>query len=319
MAKTYSINPSAAVAALALLMAAGAHFSQPVHAQTSSAAGNVAAESVWVEIRGEDDKDIPALEEGWLLELPVRDGAWVNKGDLIAHIDDSEAQAALEIAEISYEGALKRAQDDIELRYAEKQAAVTETDWRQDLLANEQKQDAVPEITIRRKKLDFERSLLQIEKAKHDGVLAVYDAKTKLAEAKAAQMAIDRRMIRAPFDGFVETVHRHEYEWVKPGDPIVQLIRIEKLHVRGNVDSSNYDPHEISGRPVTVKVVLARGREETFSGRVVYCSQTVEKASGNYLVRAEIENRRDGDNWIVRPGLPAEMTIHTGASAVAAR
>ena len=150
-----------------------------------AAAGQVAGESgdlspglgvieadALIKVRGEDDQDIPAREEGVLVELTVRDGAVVSKGDLIARIDDSIAQAQLEIADYALQGAAKRAEDDIELRYAKKQAAVSRTDLEQDLLANERVPNAVPEISIRRRKLDYERSILQIEKAVHDAALA---------------------------------------------------------------------------------------------------------------------------------------------------
>lgn len=274
----------------------------------------ITSDDATIRVRGEDDKDLPAAEQGVLIEMTVREGAAVEAGEVIARIDDSQAQAALEVAAIGLDSARKRAEDDIEYRYAKKQAAVTKTDWQQDLLANEQMKNAVPEITIRRKKLDYERSLLQIEKAQHDAVLAIYDAKSKLAEKKAAQLNIERRVIKAPYDGVVETVYQHEHEWLNPGDPVVRLIRLDKLHVDCFVDSGQYDPVELAGKPVTVTVEMARGRTEELTGRVVFISQTTQ-SSGEYQVRAEIENRREGDYWVVRPGLPATISIDVGGEA----
>ena len=277
-----------------------------------------AVKGVLIKMRSEDDKDLPALEEGVLVELNVRDGAYVKKGDLIARIDDSQAQAAREVTELQYQSAKKTAEDDIELRYAKKQAELTRTTYDQSVQANQQTPGAVARMQLEREFLDYERSVLQIEKAQHDGVLALYGAKTKLAELKAAQMAIDRRLIYAPFDGMVHTVSRHEYEWVRAGDPVVRFIRLDRLHVEGFISSSEYDPSDIADRPVTVTVDMARGRQERLEGRVVYYSPTAQ-TNGDYLVRAEVENRRVGDHRLVRPGLRASITIHVREQEVTAR
>jgi hypothetical protein len=90
---------------------------------------------------------------------------------------------------------------------------------------------------------------------------------------------------------------------------------------------------------VTVRVHLARGRQAAVTGHIVYVSQNyLESADvgadtgagaanygAEYLVRAEVQNRRDGDFWLVRPGMPANLTIHVSqppvetASAVSQR
>ena len=35
-----------------------------------------------------------------------------------------------------------------------------------------------------------------------------------------------------------------------------------------------------------------------------------------YKVRAEVQNRREGNFWLVRPGMPANLTIHVSQPAV---
>jgi hypothetical protein len=70
---------------------------------------------------------------------------------------------------------------------------------------------------------------------------------------------------------------------------------------------------------VSVTVNLARGRQATVEGRVVYVNQSVlprGKVGGIYLVRAEVQNQKVGDYWVVRPGLEASMTIHTSRPPV---
>jgi multidrug efflux pump subunit AcrA (membrane-fusion protein) len=250
-----------------------------------------------------------------LRALPVREGSRVDAGDLLAQVDDRLARAQVDIARLGYESALQRAEDDIEERYAKKAAGVAYVDWLRDVEANDAKSNAVPEIQIRQKKLVFERSELQIEKARKDQDLAAKDAEAKLAEQRAAQINVDQRTITAPFAGEVQTLFRHENEWVNPGDPILRLVQYDVLHAECFVKASDYDPIELQGVDVTLRVELARGRTVEAPGRVVYASQTVQ-GDGKYLVRAEVQNRREGDYWLVRPGLSAVLTLHVGRSPV---
>ncbi len=258
---------------------------------------------------------IPAEVEGVLTQFPVREGARVKSGDLLAAIDDRVAKAQVEVAQIALDAARERASDDVEKKYAEAASAVAGVNWQKVQEANQGFANAVPDIDIRQKKLEFRRSLLQIEKADKDIVIAKKEAEVKQGELKAAQIALDRRTILAPFDGEVQQLYRHRAEWVNPGEPILTLVQFDVLYVDGAVKSRDYDPVELQHRKVTVVVHLAQDREATLEGRVVYVNQTVEENLDDYTVRAEIQNQRVGDAWLVRPGLHASMTIHLREAA----
>ena len=138
-------------------------------------------------IRVKDEAKIPAVEQGVLTELLVREGSRVAKDEKVAQIDDREAKAAVEVTRNAEEAAIKRWEQDIEERYAKAASKVAEADYKKDLEANRIKPGAVPESELDRKRLDWNRATLQIEKAQNDQVLAKYDARTKRAERKAAE------------------------------------------------------------------------------------------------------------------------------------
>ena len=46
-----------------------------------------------------------------------------------------------------------------------------------------------------------------------------------------------------------------------------------------------------------------------FTGKVVFVSPLVS-VGGNYDVFAEVNNRQEDGQWVLRPGLEATMTIH---------
>ena len=61
---------------------------------------------------------------------------------------------------------------------------------------------------------------------------------------------------------------------------------------------------------------MARGRKETFRGRITKVSSIV-RVDGVYNVRAEVANRQEHGSWMLRDGLPATMTIHLGTGGAA--
>ena len=266
-------------------------------------------------ITAEEDSIISAEAEGTLVKLAVKEGDRVNEQTVLATIDDRQAQAAVDVAQISLDAATERAKDDIEEKYAVAAAKVAKVDWEKDQEANSRQSNSVTEIQILQKKLVLDRSILQIEKAKKDQVIAKKEAGVKEAELKAAQIGLVRRTTKAPFDGEVQQLFQKEAQWVNPGDPILRLVKFDVLRVESYVNANQFDPVELAGKPVTIKVRLARDREVTLPGRITYVGQTVQAVTKAYLVRAEIQNQRDGDYWLIRPGLSAEMTIHVSQPA----
>jgi multidrug efflux pump subunit AcrA (membrane-fusion protein) len=266
-------------------------------------------EPCWVKVK--DEVEIPAQKEGVLTEMGVVEGSPVKAGSKIAVIDDREARAAVSVAEFALQAADKRASDDIEARFAAKSADVAKVDWERDLEANRRAPGAVPDIEVQQKKLMYEKSTLQMEKAENDQVLAALDAKVKKAERDAAQVALEKRTIYAPFDGEVVKLHREKSEWVNPGDPILTLMRFDKLYGEVFVNVSQYDREELLGKKVTITVPRARGKETSLQGKIVHVSQMIE-SGGSFLVRAEVLNTREGNSWVIQPSASprGKMTIH---------
>jgi multidrug resistance efflux pump len=246
-----------------------------------------------------------------LVQLTVKEGTLVRAGQIIGKIDDSEPQMKKAAATAEYAGAYKRWTDDVEIRYAKAQAEVAQAKYEQLLETNKIAEKAVAAVDLREAKLEWDHFKLAIEKSAHDQELAKFEALTKKAELNAADLAIERRTIRAPFDGVVEELKRKQDEWVQPGDTILTLLRLDTMHVEGAVFQKQYDPHEVQGCDVAVEVQLARQRKMTVRGKIIKVS-TVVHNQGVYYVRAEVANQQEQGNWILRDGLPATMTIHLG-------
>jgi multidrug efflux pump subunit AcrA (membrane-fusion protein) len=116
---------------------------------------------------------------------------------------------------------------------------------------------------------------------------------------------LNRRMIVAPVSGVVVDLYRHVGEWVKPGDPVLRILRIDRLKVEGYLNAAEHGS-EVSGRLVTVTATLPGGRTEQFHGKIVFVSPEVEAVKKDFRVVAEVVNR----DMLLRPGLDATLTIH---------
>ncbi len=273
----------------------------------TTADGNPVVQPAIVKVQ--DEAKIPAMEAGVITHFSVREGARVKKDDILAVVDDREAKARLKIAKYAELAAWKIVNQDIEERYARAAAELADADLKKDMEANRQVKGSVAGSEIERKRLDFKRAELQIEKAANDRIMAKYDAKTKTAEREAAAMALEWRTIRAPFDGDVVKTFVHQSEWVQPGEPILKLVRFDKLYVEGHLLAQNFDRSEILGKPVTIELVKAHDRKVTVSGRIVHVDQMLQ-GRGRYTVRAEVDNELVNDSWLLQPGGVVRMTIH---------
>jgi multidrug efflux pump subunit AcrA (membrane-fusion protein) len=271
-------------------------------------------------VRVADQIKLPAKEPGVLVLLNVKEGTQVKAGQVIGLIDDSEPKMKKVAARADYMAAYKKWKDDVEIRYAKAQADVAKATYDKMLESNRLTPKAVTEVELNEKKLEWDHFKLAIEKSYHDQELAQFEALTKQAEFDAADLAIKRRTIIAPFDGVVEEIKRKQEEWVQPGDTILTLLRLDTMHVDAAIEQSQYDPQEIQGCDVAMEVGLARGRKATVRGKIVKVSNLV-RSDGVYNVRAEVANLQEHGVWVVRDGLPATLIVHlgTGANATAAR
>ncbi len=262
-------------------------------------------------VKPDEDVELSADEAGKLVQLSVKEGSRIQAGQEIALVDDRQPQVQVKAAKFAYAGALKRYEDDIQVRYAKAAAAVAKAEYDKAVESNLLVEKSVTQVDVDRAKLEWDKNVLSIEKSKYDQQLAMLEAYGKQAELEAAELAIDRRKILAPFDGEVVTLVRDQDEWVNPGDPVMRVMRFDTMRVEGIVDQKMYDPHEIQGCEVTVEVTLARGRREQFPGRITYVGYEVGY-NDDYLVRAEVANRQEFGRWMLLPGHAATMTIHLG-------
>ena len=263
-----------------------------------------------------EDLSVPGSDNGVLVSMKVKEGMLVTKDMELGRIDDREAQAQMAVKKLEFEVAKEEARSDVQVRYAAKDAEVNKAIYDKLRQANDKSKGSVTDVELRKAKFEWEKAELSIEKAKEKLVTDDLTAKAKKAEVQAAEVVVDRRILRAPFDGVVVKVYKNVGEWISPGDEVLRIVRIDRLRVPVNLDASKWTPDEIENRKVTVEVKLSRDRPPVkVQGQIVFVSPVVYQ--GQLMeVAAEIETPMDADGLpLVRAGLEAQMTIHVDQPA----
>ncbi|MDO4558845.1 MAG: HlyD family efflux transporter periplasmic adaptor subunit, partial [Planctomycetia bacterium] len=245
---------------------------------------------------------------GLLVNLVVKEMDEVAEGDLIAQLDDRMVRKSMEAAEARVKAAEEEAAKDISIRYAQEARASADKNLEYSRDANNRIPNSIAPYEMRRYELKCKETSLQIEQAEYEQEIAKLKLDVARAEAAAAAIEVDIRQVRATTSGIITERYRNEGEWLQPGMPIVRLVRMDQLYVRGHVPASLYEPYELQGRPVRIRLRLSRGRERELESTICFSSPLVD-TDGTFLVQAVVPNVREDDQWLLRPGMEAAMTL----------
>lgn len=251
-----------------------------------------------------DDVHVPARAAGTIRTINSAEGARVPQGGLIAQIDDRRARLTVEQARGELEIEEAKANNDINVRFAQKSREVARAELRRAENAVKRFAKAVSDSEMDALRLAAERAALQIEQAQRDLAIAAMNVKLRKNELEAAEAELERHRIVAPFAGMVVELKRRRGEWVQPGETVARLVRIDRLRAKGFLKADSIRG-ELLGRPVTVTVDLPGEPAAEFSGVVSFVSPEVDPNDGVLAVWADIRN----PDLRLKPGLHGEMSI----------
>ena len=276
----------------------------PIAESGFSAPPNPVLDLCFIKAKFGFDITVPAQETGLLTEVFVSQGQTVKQGELLAKIDDAQPKMQLEVAQHQRDKAEKEYNDEIRVEYAKASRDVAKKELNKNEEVNRRIPGSIPAIEIDRLKLKVKEADLQVKKVTTiDKELAELEVSVKQAEVDAAEKAIERRQVLARFDGIVEDIFVQPGEWVQAGQPILHLINMDELVVKGRVDARTYNPADVFEKPVTLDVDLPGGTVSV-KGKITYVG-SVETRLG-LEVHATVTN----DKGLLRDGLPCKMTIH---------
>ena len=223
-----------------------------------------------------DEAQVAAQESGMLTDVLAQDGQQVEKDQPLAKIDDDLALLQRKVSEAELKVSEKESENYISVDYAKATADVAFRECQRHQEANAKIPNAIAQSDVDKARLALKEANTYIEKALFDLDVKKFEVDVKKASLEAADEHIKRRTIIAPWAGAVDRVIRHKGDWVEPGDPILRLIRMDKLRVKCSLDGALYNPADVNGQPVRVTVNLARGQKATFDGTVIGISPIVQ-------------------------------------------
>lgn len=253
---------------------------------------------------------VPSESQGKLTHLAVEEGMSIKKGDVIAIVDDKQAQLALKLKEAEELVAKLNAQNDVNKRDAVQSEVIAraEAEAYRDLYGK----GAAPLFEMRKKQAEADRAILRIELAELNENTAMAEYVAKKLGTELAQSDIEMRTIRAEFDAYVETRYAQLGEWVQPGSPIVELVQMDVVRVEGFINALNYAGQVQKGADVRIDIVVGGTRSNpvtrTYQGKIDYVSMELD-LNGRYRIWVDIPNQREGDDWLLKPGMDAKMQI----------
>lgn len=301
------------VGLLALMPTAEAQTELEKHlAGASGAAGSYSRSSLdeeyWI-LRLINDVEVPALEAGQIDTILVREGQVVRESEIIATMENRLAKRGLEEAKARLALTTMKSQDTSGMAEAKAKLDLYQEEFKTvERLYNKGDKSANDYRTAR---AQFQVSKAGVERAEMEQQFASLEAEIERVRVGAAEDALERRIIRAPFDGLVMSVEREAKEWVNAGDKVVRVIRLDRLRVKGELSIKQYSPSSVTGRQVVVSVnVPGLNTAESFNGVIVFAKPDLTIRQEFFEVWAEIENRMDANNhWLLYPGLRCDMKI----------
>lgn len=236
---------------------------------------------------------LAAERDGIVREVLVRVGDRVEKGAPVVHLKD-------EIAAAHYDYARTRASSDINVRYSEELLKNAKEEY--DTALRLQGERAITEQLFRQRRVEYERGRLSLEQSQFDFRLAALEADRTKAELEAYH-------VDAPFAGHIRQVMKVTGESVRDGEPILELVNTDRVHVEGygNLeDLWNLQPGALVEVWLDAPELERFGlTKERFRGTLIHVDTLVQPVTGKVRVVAEVQNRRN----ILRDGLRANLQI----------
>ncbi len=268
--------------------------------------------------------------DGRVIELMVREGDAVNKGDALAQLRTRQLEIRLAAAKAELE---LRMQELAELK--ESLPAEIEQARARMLIAKATRDFTAARLrrtqTLFARKVTSEDDLQEVRSAaqgaEHKYVedtsawkLAVATQEEKIGQARARMVSAEEEVhrledeitehtIEAPFDGYVTAEHTEVGQWIAQGAAVVDVIEIGSVDVEVFVLES-YVPRLKVG--MTARVTIGALPGQSWTAPVSAIVPQADIRSRSFPVKVRLENRDGPNGPLFKPGMFARVTLPLG-------
>lgn len=221
-------------------------------------------------VRAAQSSNLASQMMGNIVEMRVREGDRVQRGQVLAVIDDSQPRATLDRA-IAADAAAQQ-----QLLAAESDLSLAESTLKRYQTLYERK-------SVSPQEFDEVRTRQQSSLAHRD--MARADHAQAKAALKQARTTLDYSRIRAPFDGVVTEKKADPGTLASPGMPILIVEDVSRYRLEATINEN--DLRWVRAGQAVPVIIDALGKAE-LAGRVVQIVPAADMASRSFLVKIEL-------------------------------
>ena len=273
----------------------------PPPASPEKQPGNPNVQEILSVLSVEHEVDVSPQADGAVVEIFFDEGSAVEKGAVLARLDDRETAARLERVRAD----LMARESQVKFNQAELKANAAAYRRAQEMHKLGLWSDAQLEET------EFKAS-----GSEHDLASSKAQLESAHAQVRELEAELEKTRVRAPFAGLVARRYIRVGQTVLKDDKDDKCFRISELRplqVRFLVSEMT------ARRPRTgelVNVVPASDTQRVYPARIVKVSPTVDPASGSYDVTAQLTGT---DLSELRPGMSVKVLWETAAAGASPR
>ena len=184
-----------------------------------------------------------------------------------------------------------------------------------------EKGQVVTENELQKAQSDAEKEeqLYQLANATHK-LLMRGPRPEQIAQAKAQLLAqhesirgiieqIDRHTLRAPFNGYITVKHSEIGQWLGKGDPVVEIIQLDKIDVLTHVVTRNIGQLKL-GTPVRIEVDGIDS--QLLTGTVAAVVPQADIQARTFPVKIRVDNPTDESGALLKSGMLAKLSLPIG-------
>ena len=292
----------------------------PIEVSTAAAIARYMQRGVEVvgSLLADEEVVVSAQAPGELAQLNVDFGGYAARGQVIAQIDQRDANLKVEQAEAALKQTMARlgmrdGQKFDPDRSADVRVAKAQLDWEKMNLDRQTK--LVENGDISRAVYDQAATAHNLAQARYQAALDAVNQQLAVVEQQRAALnlakkAVTDTVVRAPISGAVKEKHASRGSYLMVNSRIVTLVKIDPLRLRADIPE--YAAALVrTGQTMTLSVEAFPGR--TFTGRVVRIGPSLSEQTRALSVEAEVANPGN----ILRPGMFAKSTLITAKDAPA--
>lgn len=257
------------------------------------------ADPLEVVLRLVDEAEVPAAQSGILMEVNVREGTVLKQGELVAVIQDKEAQLQAEKAMEEWKISKNEKRNKAPVEAAKKAEQLAKSHYdriRNGRLKNKNAYSLSEEEDA---ELKWSEAVQKHKQAVHELEAARLQERVKKREHLLAQHILKTHRIFAPWDGEVAEVFCSDGEWVEKSEKVIRIIYLKKLRAEGYIQANEAAALEM-GDQVTFR---PEGSTMEFPGNITFIGKEIDPVDRKVRIWAEIENPKTK----LGPGAPGDL------------